>query len=199
MLPRRAPTSGLTLVELMIGIALLAVLMALAVPSFRAQIAGSQLTSGSEALMGSLMQARAQAIRLGRRVTVCRSANLQQCDTDTSRGWEAGWLTFIDTDRTSASKEAELSATDTLLTRSEPLPASLRVRGNGAVSHYISFAASGEARTLSGGSNPLGTLQVCSTSAALPDARRAIDLVLSAGGRVVSRPADSVTAQCPGP
>jgi type IV fimbrial biogenesis protein FimT len=199
MLPRRPPTSGLTLVELMFGIALLALLLALAVPSFQAQIAGSQLTSASEALMGSLMQARAQAIRLGRRVTVCRSVNLQQCDTDTSRGWEVGWLTFIDTDRSGAGNEAELSAADTLLARSEPLPASVRVRGNRAVNQYISFAASGEARTLSGGSNPLGTLQVCSTSATLPDARRAIDLVLSAGGRVVSRSAGSIAAQCPGP
>lgn len=197
MLPRRAPSSGLTLVELMIGIAMLAVLLALAVPSFQAQIAGSQLTSASEALMGSLMQARAQAIRLGRRVTTCRSADLQQCDTDASRGWETGWLTFIDTDRTG--NEAELSASDTLLARSEPLPASLRIRGNRAVSQYISFGASGEARTLSGGSNPLGTLQVCSTSAALPDAQRATDLVLSSGGRVVNRPAGSVTAQCPAP
>lgn len=197
MLPRRPPTSGLTLVELMFGIALLAILLALAVPSFQAQIAGSQLASASEALTGSLMQARAQAIRLGRRVTVCRSVNLQQCDTDTSRGWEVGWLTFVDTDRTG--NEAQVSALDTLLARSEPLPASVRVRGNRAVNQYISFAASGEARTLSGGSNPLGTLQVCSTSAALPDARRATDLVLSAGGRVVSRPSGSVTAQCPGP
>ncbi len=198
MLLRRAP-SGLTLVELLIGIALLAVLLALAAPSFQAQIAASQLSSASGALLGSLMQARAQAIRLGRRVTVCRSADQQQCDTDPAGGWESGWLTFVDVDRTAPGNNAAVSVGDTLLARSEPLPASLRARGNSQVSQYISFAANGEARTLSGGSNPLGTLQVCSTSTALADARRATDLVLSAGGRVISRPAASVTSNCPGP
>jgi type IV fimbrial biogenesis protein FimT len=171
----------------------------LAAPSFQAQIAASQLTAGSEALLGSLAQARAQAIRLGRRVTVCRSADQQQCDTDAQRGWETGWLTFIDAERPAGSSDAALSPTDTLLARSEPLPSSLRVRGNRQVDQYISFAASGEARTLSGGSNPLGTLRVCSTSTALSDGRRAAELVLSAGGRIVSRPAASVLANCPAP
>lgn len=198
MLLRRAP-SGLTLIELLIGLALLAVLLALAAPSFQAQIAASQLNSASSALLGSLLQARAQAIRLGQRVTVCRSADLQQCDINPAGGWESGWLTFIDADRTAPGNTATVSATDTLLARSEALPASLRVRGNSQVSQYISFAASGEARTLSGGSNPLGTVQVCSTSNALADASRATDLVLSAGGRVISRPAASVTPSCPGP
>lgn len=198
MLLRRAP-SGLTLIELLIGLALLAVLSALAAPSFQTQIAASQLHSASSALLGSLLQARAQAIRLGRRVTVCRSADLQQCDTDALRGWESGWLTFIDTDRTGLGNTAAVSAADTLLARSEALPATLRVRGNSQVSQYISFAANGEARTLSGGSNPLGTVRVCSTSTALADASRATDLVLSAGSRVISRSAASVASDCPAP
>ena len=71
---RRARSlSGLTLIELLVGIALSAALMTLAAPSFRTQIAASQLTSATNALLGSLTQARAQAIRLGQRVTVCRS------------------------------------------------------------------------------------------------------------------------------
>lgn len=197
-MPRRRPPSGLTLIELLIGIALLAVLMALAAPSFQAQLAESQLTSATNALLGSLMQARAQAIRLGRRVTLCRSFDQQQCDTDALRGWETGWLMFIDGDR-AGSNDAQLSPTDILLARSEPLPASLRVRGNSFVDQYISFAASGEARQLSGSFIPTGTIQVCSTSASLADARRATHLVLSVGGRVVSRPAASASVACPGP
>ncbi|MEY2619330.1 MAG: hypothetical protein RL522_2332 [Pseudomonadota bacterium] len=199
MLRRRA-LSGLTLVELLTGIALLAILLALAAPSFQAQIAASQLTSASNALLGSLMQARAQAMRMGQRVTVCRSADQQQCDTQATRGWEAGWLVFIDANRTSSTGDAEVSAGDTVLARSESLPPSLRVAGNRQVNQYLSFAAGGEARTLTGGTNPLGTIRVCSTSAALADQRRAVEIVLSSGGRLVSRPtASPVDANCPAP
>lgn len=199
--PRALASSGLTLVELLIGIALLAVLMGLAVPSFQAQVASSQLTSATNALLGSLMQARAQAIRLGRRVTVCRTNDQSQCDTDTTRGWETGWLIFIDADRTvpAGTSGAQVSATDTILGRSEPLPPALRAVGNNPVSQYISFAASGEARTMGSGLL-LGTIRICTGSAALADASRARELVLSAGGRIVSSPTPAgVAPTCPAP
>ncbi|MEY4710618.1 MAG: hypothetical protein RIS88_68 [Pseudomonadota bacterium] len=195
-MPRRRPPSGLTLIELLIGIALLAALMALAAPSLRAQIAQSQLTAATNALFSSLMQARAQAIRLGRRVTLCRTHDQQQCDTDNARGWESGWLVFIDNDR-SGGTQASVSASDTLLSRHEPLPSTLRARGNSQVDTFISFGASGEARTMGGGTNPLGTLRVCSLSGALADTARERQLVLAAGGRIVSRPAPAaVNATC---
>ncbi len=200
-MPRRRALalSGLTLIELLVGIALLAIVMALAAPGFEAQVATSQLSSASNALMGSLMEARSQAMRLGRRVTVCRSRNLQQCDTGIARGWESGWLTFID-DQRAGDVQARVSAGDTILHRSEPLPRALRVHGNGQLTQYISFAANGEARTMSGGVLPLGTIRVCHVSRALDDRRRARDLVLAAAGRVVSRlPAASVNAACPAP
>lgn len=191
--PARA-LSGLTLVELLIGIALSAALMTLAAPSFRAQIAASQLTSATNALLGSLTQARAQAIRLGQRVTVCRSNDQATCDTDTTRGWETGWLVFVDPTRAD-SANARVSVGDTIVSRHERLPGALRATGNGQVDDYISFAASGQARTIAGGRRPLGTIRICSTSPALLADNRARNLVLAAGGRVVSE--GVVAANCP--
>jgi type IV fimbrial biogenesis protein FimT len=202
---RHRPVSGLTLIELLIGIALLAVLLGLAAPGFEAQIAASQLSSASNALMGGLMQARAQAIRLGRRVTVCRTSDQQQCDNTRGRGWETGWLIFIDVDRPAGNAQAQVSATDTILARNEAVSPMLRIRGNQAVDDFVSFSASGEARTMAGSANALGTIRVCSVSPALADAGppqdvRARDLVLAAGGRVVRRmPAAAVTINCPAP
>ncbi len=188
--------SGLTLIELLVGIALLAVVLALAAPGLQAQVASSQLTSATQALYTTLMQARAQAIRLGKRVTVCRTNDQQQCDTHTARGWETGWLVFIDTERTGNS-DANVSPTDTILSRHEAVPPGVRIQGNSQVDHFISFGASGEARTMGGGTNPLGTLRVCSLSGALADTARERQLVLSAGGRIVNRPAASaVSATC---
>jgi type IV fimbrial biogenesis protein FimT len=193
---RHRPASGLTLIELLIGIALLAVLLGLAAPSFQAQIAASQLTSATHALLGSLMQARAQAIRLGKRVTVCRTHDQQQCDNNAARGWESGWLVFVDIDR-AGNTDAFVSPTDTVLTRNEALPPALRVRGNAQVDNFISFGATGEARTMAGGNNPLGTIRVCSQSSALADADRERNLVLAAGGRIADRPSPAaVGANC---
>jgi hypothetical protein len=62
------------------------------------------------------------------------------------------------------------------------------VRGNAQVDNFISFGASGEARTMAGGNNPLGTIRVCSLSGALADTDRERQLVLAAGGRIVNRP-----------
>ena len=198
-MPRPLHSSGITLVELLIGVVLLAVLLGLAAPSFQSQLAASQLTSATQALLGSLLQARAQAIRLGQRVTVCRSINQQQCDTGLSSGWETGWLTFIDADR-AGNSSAQVSPGDTLLARSEGLPSALRVTGNSQVSQFISFGATGEARFMGGGTTVLGTIRVCSTSPALKDALRARDLVLSTGGRLVSRETPApVPATCPSP
>lgn len=191
-MPRRRTVSGLTLIELLVGIAVLAVLLALAAPGFQAQVASSQLTSATQSLFTTLMQARAQAIRLGKRVTVCRTSDQQQCDTNAARGWETGWLVFIDIDRAGHS-EANVSPTDTLLSRHEAVPPTVRIRGNSQVDQFISFGASGEARTMGGGTNPLGTLRVCSLSTALPDAARERQLVLSTGGRIVNRAAVSAT------
>jgi type IV fimbrial biogenesis protein FimT len=193
---RRARSlSGLTLIELLVGIALSAALMTLAAPSFRTQIAASQLTSATNALLGSLTQARAQAIRLGQRVTVCRSNDQTTCDTDRARGWETGWLVFVDATRAD-SADVTVSVGDTILSRNERLPGALRVTGNPQVDDYISFAASGQARTIAGGRMPLGTIRICSTSPALRNNNRARDLALATGGRVVSRDAGVVAADC---
>lgn len=198
-MPRPLHSSGITLVELLIGVVLLAVLLGLAAPSFQSQLAASQLTSATQALLGSLLQARAQAMRLGQRVTVCRTVDQQQCDTGIASGWETGWLTFIDAER-AGNSSAQVSPGDTLLSRSEALPSVLRVTGNSQVDQYISFGATGEARFMGGGTTVLGTIRVCSTSPALQDALRARDLVLAAGGRLVSRNTSSpVSATCPSP
>lgn len=196
---RHHPARGLTLVELLMGLVVLAILLAIAVPSFQAQMAASQLNSATSALMGSLMQTRAQAIRLGQRVTLCRSNDQANCDNDRTRGWETGWIIFADPTH-AASNEAEVSAGDTIVLRSPALPANLRVRGNVNVDDFVSFAANGQQRALGGVGLQMGTIRVCSTSGALTDQTRARHLILNTVGRVVSaNPGQAVAINCPAP
>ncbi|MEB1608525.1 GspH/FimT family pseudopilin [Xanthomonas campestris pv. campestris] len=88
----RLPT-GFTLVELMVTIAVLAILMAIALPNFTALINGSRLTSQANELVASLQYTRSESVRLNRRVTLCPSSDGANCST--TAGW-ARWIARVD-------------------------------------------------------------------------------------------------------
>ncbi|MFZ2209111.1 MAG: GspH/FimT family pseudopilin [Porticoccaceae bacterium] len=88
--------SGFTLIELMVTIALLAILIAAVAPSFRGLLLDNQAATQANALVGSLMLARSEAIKRNVPVVVCRSNTGTTC---AGAEWEAGWLVWPDTDR----------------------------------------------------------------------------------------------------
>jgi type IV fimbrial biogenesis protein FimT len=61
--PRRGGMLGLTLIELMITVAVLAIGLSLAAPSFTQQIANYRLRTASESIINGLNYARAEAVR----------------------------------------------------------------------------------------------------------------------------------------
>ena len=93
---------GFTLIELMITIALLAILLFVAVPNFSGFVASSRLTASKELLISSVAFARSEAIKRGESVAVCRTDDAATC-IGTSQGagnadWSEGWLVFLDAD-----------------------------------------------------------------------------------------------------
>lgn len=99
------PSRGLTLIELMIAVAIVAILMAVAAPSFEQAINGNRLGSAAGEISGALQLARSEAIRSNRRVVLCRSVNGSDCSA-TSATWD-GWIVFVDTDGDGARGGAE--------------------------------------------------------------------------------------------
>lgn len=187
---------GVTLIELVVGIALLAILLAIAAPNFQGMTASSRLTSASNDLLGTLQQARAQAIRIGARVTVCRSTNGIQCSTAAGVGWDRGWIVFQDATRDSF--DAQVEDGEAILSHTTAIPNGTSIAGNAAVVNYVSFAADGRPR-LMGGAVQAGTLRVCTASNSLTDNTRARDIVLTTTGQIsVTRPT-GVAEGCPTP
>ena len=73
----RSLAKGFTLVELMVTISVLAVLMAVGIPSFQGVIASSRVTTATNDFMATLAQARSNAIRRGGRVQFARVQTAQ--------------------------------------------------------------------------------------------------------------------------
>lgn len=87
-------SAGFTLVELMVVIMIVAVLMALGVPSYRYVTNSNRVSMEVNGLLGDLQFARSEAIKEGATVTVCPSANptaLSICDPASSE-WDKGWI-----------------------------------------------------------------------------------------------------------
>jgi type IV fimbrial biogenesis protein FimT len=185
---------GFTLIELMVTITLLAILTTLAIPSFQAQIASTRLSSAVNSLSATIATARAEAIRRGARITVCRSDSTNaQCTTATTGGWETGWITLEDSIRTTSSPTVDTG--ETINAVEVTLPDAIKVSGNGDMVNYISFTPTGQPKTYTGGF-AAGRIRVCSTSASLSDSNRARELVISLTGRVVIEKVSSASSAC---
>lgn len=83
---------GFTLVELMIVIAIMAVLAAIAFPSFQGSMRSNRVATTSNELMAAFALARSEAIRGKYGAGVCTSAN----GTDCGGTWNDGWLVWTD-------------------------------------------------------------------------------------------------------
>ncbi len=81
---------GFTLVELMVVIAIVAVLLAVGLPSFRDTLQRNRVATLSNEIVGSLSLARNEAIRTTRGGGVCASSDGATCGND----WNAGWLVW---------------------------------------------------------------------------------------------------------
>lgn len=85
---------GMTLIELMFGIAIFAIIVGLAAPSFLNLVRENQTTSVTNDLVASLALARSEAMKRGLPVSVCASSDGEACDGSTD--WAVGWIIFSD-------------------------------------------------------------------------------------------------------
>jgi type IV fimbrial biogenesis protein FimT len=131
-----------TLIELMVVLAVLAILVTVGVPQFQAVIENNNMTANINEFTTSLHFTRSEAVNRGTRVTMCRrNGTARECAAaGAGTGWEAGWLIFVDDD---GNNVYDASSTDVLLRVYDPTPSNLQLRGNSNFAERISYLGTG--------------------------------------------------------
>jgi type IV fimbrial biogenesis protein FimT len=91
----RIPSLGFSLVELMITLAIAAIVLAAGVPAFGDLIQDNRLATQINELVTDLNLARSEAIKQAADVTVCKR-NSAGTACNNPGNWQNGWIVFLD-------------------------------------------------------------------------------------------------------
>lgn len=181
---RQENSAGITLLEMLVVLAITAITLTLAAPSFSTLVANVRLKTATELLLTHLNFARSEAIKRNARVVLCKSANGIQC-ADVG-GWEQGWMVFHD-----ANSNAQVDPGEAILLHQAALQGFVRFSGNTNIAQYVSYTPDGGAHLVSGGFQS-GTFTLCGYSDRPTEAR---EIAISKAGQ--ARIKASTDTQCP--
>lgn len=130
---------GFTLIELMVTLAVAAIILGLGIPNFKEFIRSNAMTSKANIFVADLNFTRSEAIKSGNQVTMCKSNNQTSCTT--AGGWEQGWIIFMDLN--TPGTVGTVDAGEAILRVGEGFKDSLTLRGNNNVRNRISYLHTG--------------------------------------------------------
>lgn len=156
--------SGFTLYELLITLAVIAITLAIGIPSFNKTIQNTRTKTAALELLAAIEQTRSTAVFTNTRSVLAAKTQ-----------WHSGWNIFLDAD-----DDGIFDPDEKLITEQESLDAVI-IKGNYHVRELISFISTGEGRApgrANTGVIMIGTLTICPIT---PGAGYSI--ILSKGGR----------------
>ncbi len=141
---QKSPTSsaGFTLVELLVTLALAAIILSQAVPSFSSMVKGNRLATETNTLVSDINLARSEAIKRGTRVILCRSADPSAANPTcggSANTWTTGWLVFASGDANNTYD----SATDTLIRIGKPRGGQIQIITNSTANNNLEYDPDG--------------------------------------------------------
>jgi len=155
---------GLTLIELMVTLAVIAVLVMVGVPKYQQFTENNRMVANINRISGDLSKARDDAVNQAQTVTVCASTDLATCN---STDWEKGWIAFTDLNRNQSR-----DGNDQMLFIGDPLPKGLTLRTVVLSSAgVIQFLPSGLSRDMNGSGSSNGTFKLCDAQKQVKRAR----------------------------
>jgi len=140
--------SGFTIIELMVAIALIAILTLTAGPQLSTFFTRNKLTTQTNNFVGSLNIARSEAAKRGLKVSVCIGNTAQNACNGASTNWENGWIAFVD-----GNGNGVIDGGDTILNVNNEVSGDTTIR---STQHTASITYLGD------GSATSGTFRICS-------------------------------------
>lgn len=144
----QTPGRGFTLIELMVTVALAAILALVAAPSLSAFKRNAELTSVTNSLVAALSTARSEALKRNYNVFV----------TTQTGNWQGGWVVFVDVNGNGVLD----AATDIAISTQPALASYYGVTGGHLNSsngqRYVMFNGSGFARQVGSSANAFSTI-----------------------------------------
>ncbi|MDO8261672.1 MAG: GspH/FimT family pseudopilin [Gallionella sp.] len=136
---RTAAGRGFTLIELMVTVAMVAIMMALAVPSITTFMRNAELTSFTNTLLAAINAARSEAMKRGRHAMVV---------PNDGSDWNSGWVVFVDVDHDGTHSTGDI---DILISATVPGYLTVSNLGNtSAANLYVMYDASGFSKLKTG-------------------------------------------------
>ena len=160
---------GFTVIELMITVALAAVILTFGVPAFQGLMERNQLASNINSFISSLALARSEAVKRKQTIAVCATIiNTLDCRTDNG-GYESGWMVFVESVNVNGVRDND----EEILWVHEALDNNLTLRGNSNFQNNIQYASSGR-------STNAGSVALCKDNAV----NKARLIIINTAGRV---------------
>ena len=140
---------GITLVELMVTISIFVILLAVAMPSLARFINDTRVSSATNEFTNAVNLARSEAIKRGRLVTICRSANAEDeaptCSTSSSGNyasddWGVGWLVYVE--KSANTKVGSFETGEEIVMRRGAFPE--KIYATNSSKKYLTFNSRGE-------------------------------------------------------
>lgn len=134
--------SGFTLLELMVGVAVAAILLAVGIPSFTSSVKQNQAASDANALLTALTLTRSEAITRATNVTLCVSSDGSTCDSASGASWSEGYRLYY----------TPPSGTAVTLKTEVPLSKASSISAGSSFAKAVSFNGIGGAGSVDGSS-----------------------------------------------